>query len=360
MIFKQITSLILKKEVQTACELIGKYRELKTMPSGVNLFHLCSMRESNNIAYIKKCIEAEVRYFPDRSLKTPLYYLTHCATRDSARINALLAESEYLFQKSRLHDQVLRFMSDSLFKILQMDNPNVALFLNAVMDTPSSNVQALIPSFGRIKSRTKKLFVCLDSTDATAEDFKDILPRIDTRGTEIIRMKYFRIPFEFQPGSLQLLFLMEILQGLNTDEIFQTKAVRTIIAYGWQISRCYIYAVSFFYCITMVFFSAYALLHEPHLGVEITDFVLAALLLLYELAQCLSCYEMYAKDYWNLVDLAAASTRIAMHIVVWTNDDLNLKAWITSFALLFGFFKVISCLRLFERTSRISIIFIVV
>lgn len=352
MMFKRITTLILRKEVQEACELIAAYPDLKVMPSGANIFHVCSMLEANNPIYIYKCIESKARYLPDRSQKTPIHYLMGSTTKDHARINALLSESQCLFDQSRCPDHYLRYLSNSFFEILALDNQNVAKFLKSLVDHAPISVQSFIPSFGKVKSSTGKLYAFSDTPTPDKEIFKDIIPNIDPNGNRMITVRYFRIPLDFRPYSSHMRRLVELLQSSKSDEIFQTRAIKAFIDYGWCISRGFIFTVSLFYWISLVFFTAYSLLREHNAGLEITDFVMAALLLLYEAVQFIGCMSAYMKDFWNAIDVLAASTRLAVHILYWTEADEAVYDWIISFALLFGYFKLISGFRLFKSTSK--------
>ncbi len=62
----------------------------------MNLFHLCSLSEANDPAYILQCIESKVRFILDADAKTGLHYLLDSPEKDHRRINAILQHSESL------------------------------------------------------------------------------------------------------------------------------------------------------------------------------------------------------------------------------------------------------------------------
>lgn len=357
MIVHRIIDLILKKEVQEACELIVAYPNLKLMPANINLFHICTMLESNDAHYIAKCIESGVKYFPDRNQKTPLQNLMTSAVKDPARINALLSESEQLFDPRTCPDQNLKYLSQSLPSILKMDNNNVALFMQTLIGTPNTKVLSYVPSFGKLRNFSRRLYITVDSLDPDAQEFKTLSPKINEGGGSQLMLRYFRVPINFHRRSNQFFEIIRTLHSLQCGEVFQTKAVKILIDYGWSVSRGYIFAVSILYSISMVLFTAYTIVVDKPAGLEITDAIFASILLLYEVIQCYACRRVYFTDFWNLIDASAAILRLLVHILVWNEVSESAIEWITSFALLFGYLKWISCFRLFKSTSNNNIFF---
>lgn len=353
MLIQKLTRLILSKDTARACEIIRAYPELTIIPRKFNAFHLCSLIEANNPLYIHECIESKVEFLLDLENKTPLHYLLESASPDHNRINMILSECESLIQNNPQVSQILRNSKDLLFKLIKLDNPNVAKFFKCLTAPASIEVSSLVPSFGKILCSSKKAFEACNSLTPQQEDLVNMNRIIETeKGNSSIHLSYLRIPLNTDPLSCDMMNLMFMMVELNCDEIFQTKASKILSEYMWINSRAFVRVVSLIYVISLIHFSAYVGLRESNLAMEIVDFSFAVYLCLYEIIKFSVCPISYTRDLWNFFNIFAASLRTIIYFLIWSHANNQVKSWLVSFALFFGYLKLISCLRLFKATSN--------
>lgn len=352
MVAKLITDFILKKEVARACELIKAYPDLAIVPYGINNFHIASSIEANSPAYISQCIESKIKFTVDFNGQTPLHYLLNSALKDFPRIDSLLSESESLFTQSQSSDELLLRFSDIFFKILKMNNSNAASFLQKCVVPAHPKVASLIPSYGRIKNNSRLCIKLSGTPQPTKENLKDVLSKLDEDGTSNIHISYLRIPLNFNPFSLQLLRLIKLLTILDSEELFNTKAIKWLIDYCWDASKKYIWLYTGFYTISILIFSVYAALSERYLALEIIDFAIMVYFIIYEIHQIVTGKAVYFQDLWNLNDLLTFTLRPITYILIWCDTSDEVRSWLVAFSLLHGYLKWISCFRLFDSTSK--------
>lgn len=353
MLLKLLLNFIIAKDVPRVCEVIQKFPDLSLRPHGFYLFHILSLCEANNAEYILQCIESKAKFYLDFTKKTPLHYLLNSNARDQSRINAILAHSETLFPQQPNIDIMFRYFSSIFFQILKLDNIHVATFLKTCV----SNFRLdIIPSFGRIKSMSKTGFIRCIYLHPNEKEVASILRYIDEQGNAPISLQYFRIPLNFSPYSSDMVKLLMILLELECDDIFDTEAAKMLIDYFWTNNKWFARAFAGCYSVSMVIFSIYAGLRTRILPMEIIDFILVGFMFICEIFQFTLIFKSYCKDLWKAIDFLALALRIMAYISIWNDEDSNESDWFICFALLVGYFKWISCLRLFNGTSKFDLL----
>ena len=348
-----LTDFILKKEVTRACELIRAYPNLAIMPYGINNFHIASSTEANDAAYIQQCIDSKIRFTADMSAQTPLHYLLNSGLKDFQRLDVMLGKSEILFSNNEEGmDRLISRFEDVFLKALTLNNSNVANFLDTCVVPVEPSIASLIPSFGRIKHRCGIYARLSNSSEPSPDLIKDICAQIDEEGTSNIVLYHFRIPLNLVPYSKQLMELMKKLPMLDCDDIFQTNAIKFLIEYSWHCSLRYIQFNSLIYTISILIFSVYAGRMHTNLAMEVIDFSICSYFMLNEINQLSFDWSSYVKDFWNYNDLPAYLLRILTYLLIWTGCSHTVRSWMIAFALLFGYLKWISSLRLFDSTSK--------
>lgn len=324
---------------------------LVMMPFGVNAFHFASFIEANNQAYIQQCIDSKISYLPSIHNYTGLHYLLQSATKDPARINAILKHSDVLFDPRMNTDGLLSTFTSIFLKLLEMDSIYVATFLNTCLCLPEKQILAAIPSFGKINTHTKKVFATYSTPVPSEEMLEPLNSQINETGNSQLKVSYFRIPLNFNQHSKQMLMLMKVLLANNCEDIFRTKALKLLIEYAWSNARSYTFMTTISYSIGMILFSVNVGLKQQVLPLEIVSFAFCACLAVIEMVRAWASPRIYIRELWDQINALALSSRMTGYILQWIGVDNSIVLWFFYFALWLGFVRWIAYLRFFRAMS---------
>lgn len=326
------------------------YQEFCVTPYLWTVFHIAAIEHNNrifnpNFGYSSFKVPLLLDYFS----KTPLHYLAAHSNLDYLSINFMLQYIvEYLEDKSsRTYyeiEQVLLSLS-SLFKfILNKANPKLKDRYLSLYYQPSRSTSPL-PQFG--DAETRYLFSRIPVVDQL------IQKEIHAPGQEGVRFRTVLLYTDYDVRSDHMFKTALILTSISTEETFQVSAIAKIIDHLWDETRPTIILSCVFYSCTITLFSVYIAFAQRSLLMEVTIICLAALSLAGEGLQAATLKSNYFSGIFNVLDIAYPVLMIvfiAMRMA--DSDDYLTEEWISSVAIILGYLRWISYLRLFKTTSK--------
>lgn len=170
--------------------------------------------------------------------------------------------------------------------------------------------------------------------------------------------------FNYKPTSDDMLSLTQALRTIRSEEVFKTQFVKKLIHHLWAKTKFVTFTCGAIYSLYMFLFSVYIGLGQSIPAYEAVLLCFNSLLLVAEIAQMHMLRSKYLKDAWNLIDLVQnflAMTFIALrldrsrvHNNVDDNADRTLaEQWMSSLAILTGYLRWVSYLRIFTPTRNV-------
>ncbi len=148
--------------------------------------------------------------------------------------------------------------------------------------------------------------------------------------------------------------LMFALLAINNQDYFKTKAVSTLIDYLWSKNRRYHYVLGFIYSVYLLLISVYiGLGDERNIPLETSIVVMAIVMFLYECSRFYSLKTSYFRNIKNPFDMVYFIFIIALIAVRYQNEQAILtRQWLYATAIIVGYIRWISFLRLFTITRK--------
>lgn len=290
---------------------------------------------------------------------TPLHYLLFsCRLVDYVLVNTLFEYIlDYLEDTERRAPMEITRIMKSLTPLLSIItskiNPRLRdRYFHLCCQRPAS-VDPL-QQFGDAQTRYTFRTTPVVTLEVNAEIYRSGQDKI----TFLATMPYL----DYKPTSDDMLNLTRSLTAIKTEEAFQTAFVERIIEYLWEETWSVTLICSLVYSVYMLLFSVYIGIEKPYLAYEIVILCMTCFLLVAEGLQAYLLRSRYFQDVWNAADLVQGFL-VLVFIALRINGDHHSEAyqskqrvlaeqWVSSLAILSGYLRWISYLRIYQPTSN--------
>ena len=297
----------------------------------------------------------------DGFYKTPLHYLLARQPVDYPLVNTMFEYlSDYLEDTERRNPREVIYIMESLTPlfstIVTKINPKLRdRFLHLCCQTPPS--WQPLPQFGDAKPR----YTFSLTAGVTPKVKDEIYSDGQDQAVFTATMPYLN----YNTTSDDMFSTAQILSTIKSEEAFKARFAKKLIDYLWTKTKLVTLTCSLIYSIYMLLFSVYIGLGQSILAFEIVLVCFTCLLLAAETIQMYVLRSRYFYDVWNLADLVQSFLIVAFMVLRIdrnrTHDDNSQdgdaertlsEQWISSLAILTGYLRWISYLRIFGSTRN--------
>ena len=347
-----------------------KYRDPKTQkptrlqnlfihPYCFNFFHLAVIIDSSQISNPHVSYSCfKVPFMLDKFRKTPLHYLLARQPIDYLLVNTMFEYIlEYLEDIDRRNPREVVYIMESLTPLFSTTvtktNPKLRdRYLHLCCQTPPTLEP--FPQFGDALSR----YTFSLAPDVTSKIKDEIYRDGQDRIVFTTTMPYLN----YKPTSDDMFTTAQTLNTIKSEEAFKIPFAKKLIDHLWTKTKFVTLVCGLIYSIYMLLFSVYIGLGRSILAFEAVIVCFTCFLLVAETIQMYMLKSKYFYDFWNLADLvqsfliitfmALRIDRSCAHDKFEDSDAARTLAeqWISSLAILTGYLRWISYLRIFGPT----------
>lgn len=179
-----------------------------------------------------------------------------------------------------------------------------------------------------------------------------LLEEIHEEGEDAIVFNTIMLHCDYDVASDDMFDVALALSSITSEDTFKTATISHLIDHLWQEAKPGMIASTIYFSILMILFSAYIILSQRSAGLEVTVIVLSVGIIFGEVLQARALRSNYLSSIYNSLDLLYSLLMITfMAMRLASAGQGTAQAWVSSLAVVAGYLRWVSHLRLFNSLS---------